>query len=69
MEKQLFSTKEAAKYLGLHRQTIWYHITNKHIFPAKVGNSRVFTRAQLDEFNATRRKPGRPRAVQEEKES
>lgn len=65
MEQQLFGTKDATEYLGLSVQGIWYHITNEHIFPTKVGNSLVFTRAQLDEFQATRRKPGRPKAVKE----
>lgn len=65
MEQQLFGTKDAAVYLDLTRQGLWYHITNEHIFPTKVGSSLVFTRAQLDEFQATRRKPGRPKAVEE----
>lgn len=66
METQLFSTKDAAVYLGLSRQGLWYHITNKHIFPWKIGNSLVFTQAQLEKFDATRRGPGRPKIVKEE---
>ena len=65
-EKQLFSTKKAAEYLGMTRGGLWYHIQKKHIFPWKVGQSLVFTKAQLDEFNASRRPPGRPKSTQEE---
>ena len=66
MENQLFSTKEAAAYLELTVSGLWYHILHKHIFPWKIGATLVFTKAQLDEFNANRRPVGRPKSTQED---
>ena len=66
MEKQMFSTKDAAAYLEMTVAGLWYHIQLKHISPQKIGATLVFTKAQLDEFNASRRPPGRPKSVQEE---
>lgn len=52
---------EAAEYLGLAVVTIKYHIYQAgNLSPRKIGKTLIFTREQLDEFNATRRRPGRP---------
>ncbi len=58
---KIFSTREAAEYLGVAVSTLKYHVYHSHITPQKVGHSLVFTKAQLDDFEATRRNPGRPR--------
>ena len=59
---KLYSTAEAAEYLDLSLAAIKYHIYRARTLKAhRVGNSLVFTQEQLDEFNKTRRPPGRPR--------
>jgi len=57
---RLYSTKEAAAYLDMTIQGVWYHIQHGHLAPEKVGKTLVFTQAQLDEFQALRRPAGRP---------
>jgi hypothetical protein len=58
----IYGTEQAAEYLGLSVPGVKYHVyTTKRLTPQLVGKSLVFTREQLDEFNATRRGPGRPR--------
>jgi hypothetical protein len=66
LDDGLLSTAEAADYLGLGVPAIKYHIYQGNIEPQRIGNSLVFTQAQLDLFKATRRKPGRPRKTQGE---
>ena len=63
---KLYSTQEAAEYLGLSLSALKYHIhTAGNLTPQKVGNSLVFTQEQLDQFQATRRGPGRPKTKEE----
>ena len=59
---KIYSTKEAAKYLGITVSGIWSHIQAGHIIPQKVGKTLVFTQDQLDQFQATRKPAGRPKA-------
>ncbi len=60
-DKNLYSTKEAAEYLDLTVATLKYHVHKAgNITPRKIGNSFVFTRAQLDQFKSQRRQQGRP---------
>lgn len=59
--KNIFSSTEAAEYLGISLPALKYHIRLKHVKPEMVGNSLVFTRKQLDKFKSTKRPPGRPR--------
>lgn len=49
---KLYSTKEAAEYLGIHPQSLKYHMyTMQHIAPdAELAGSLVFTQETLDEF-------------------
>jgi DNA-binding transcriptional MerR regulator len=58
---ELYSTKEAAQELGITVAGLWYHIQAGNIHPSKIGKTLVFTQAQLDEFQATRRPAGRPK--------
>jgi hypothetical protein len=62
-EKDLFSTAEAARYLGLSLATVKYHIhTMGNLKPdAKVGPALVFRRTTLDRFLKEKRGPGRPK--------
>lgn len=58
----LFSTEEAARYLKMSVANVKHHVhTRGNLAGQKVGNSLVFTADELDHFQATRRKPGRPR--------
>jgi|GEM_PF-4670647 len=58
----IFSTEEAAKYLGISLSTMKYHIhVAGNLKGQLVGNSRVFAREELDTFKETKRGPGRPR--------
>ena len=60
--RDLFSTRGAAKYLGLSAPAIRYHVyKSKRLHPEKIGGSLVFTQKELDRFQATKRPPGRPR--------
>ena len=60
--KEIYSTKEAAEYLGLSVQGIKHHIyTSGDLVPdAKIGRNLVFTKATLDNFESQKRTPGRP---------
>lgn len=67
-EPELFSIQDAAEYLGISRSQM-----KKYIHPVNrvggriVGNSRIFTRRELDKFNAVERRPvGRPSAEDSE---
>ena len=62
---KLYSTQEAAAYLGITISGMWYHIKRRHLVPEKIGKTLVFTRAQLDAFQARRRPAGRPSRVVE----
>ena len=61
-DQTLFSTAEAADYVGISRQGLKYHVhVAGNLTPdAKVGHALVFTRETLDRFLARRRPPGRP---------
>lgn len=63
----LFSTAQAADYLGLSLSAIKYHVHKAgNLIPQRIGNSLVFTQEQLDHFKATRRRPGRPKRTEGE---
>lgn len=60
---QIFSTVEAAEYLGVSVPTVKYHLyVAKDLEPdTELGGRLVFTKATLDHFNEhVRREPGRP---------
>lgn len=60
--ENLFSTKEAAEYLGMNEGQMKYHVfTAKNIKGQMIGNSMVFTKEELDRFKTTRKPQGRPR--------
>lgn len=62
MPQDYYGINEAAKYLGLSVSALKYHIfESKTLKPQKIGHSFIFTQAQLDEFKATKRSPGRPK--------
>jgi len=59
----LYSTNEAARYLGFSRRGLQHHIyVTKLLHPQHIGRTLVFTRDDLDLFRSlARRRPGRPR--------
>ena len=58
---QIYSTREAAAYLGISVPALKFYIRQGRLQPAKVGHSLVFTQNQLDAFKPTMRPSGRPR--------
>lgn len=57
----LYSTKDAAEYLNLSVAAVKYHIRERNLKGQLIGNSIVFTQDELDNFNSTKRPPGRPK--------
>ncbi len=58
---QIYSVAEAADYLGLSVPAVKHHVYNTGTLLGTLkGNSRVFTKAELDAWSAQRRGPGRP---------
>ncbi len=58
---RLYTTGEAAEYLGLSVAAIKYHVHTAHtLTPQKVGHSLVFSGHELDTFKSIKRSPGRP---------
>lgn len=50
-ETKLFSTQEAAGYVGVSLRTLKYYVYNKKMIePLTVGHSLVFTKAMLDDL-------------------
>ena len=64
MADNLYSTKAAAKYIGLSVAGVKYHIREGNLKGQLVGNSLVFTQDELDNFKSTKRPPGRPKKEQ-----
>lgn len=57
----LFSTGEAASYLGYAEDTIRRYIYRGLINSAKLGNSLVITKSECDRFKREKRSAGRPK--------
>ena len=60
---KLYTTKEAAEYLGIAVATVKYHLYQAEDLKAdaKVGGRLVFTQETLDHFaEEIKRRPGRP---------
>lgn len=67
MPKKLYSTAEAANYLGISVSALKYHIYfAEDIAGQLVGRTLVFTEDELEKFNNTRRPQGRPRKEKSE---
>jgi len=62
-QERLYSTAEAAEYLGLSVSAVKYHVhVAGNLRPRKIGGHLVFTLAHLEHFLDTRRGPGRPKS-------
>ena len=63
MPERLFSTAEAAEYLGLKVETVKYHLYQSGHLKADIvlGRTLGFYQSTLDQFKATVPPPGRPR--------
>lgn len=63
MADTFFSTKEAARFLGVKPETVRYHVyVVKDLVPDRmVGKSLIFYQSTLETFKASKRSSGRPR--------
>lgn len=61
--EEIYTVTAAAAYLGLSVSGIKYHVHKvKDLTPdRKVGNTLIFSRATLDVFAESKRRPGRPK--------
>jgi len=60
-DNRLYSTREAAAYLGLKEETVKYHVyVSSSLHPERVGSSLVFTEEELERFKRDRRPAHRP---------
>lgn len=58
MADKLYTTAEAAKAVGVSRQTLQTWIAEGKIKPPKlIGATRVWSQAQVDELKLQRKKP------------
>ena len=59
----VFTTKEAAAYLGMTVRGVEYHVFEaRDLRPDRiVGTVAIYSKETLDDFQKRRRKPGRPR--------
>ena len=66
MPERLFSTAEAANYLGLKVETVKYHLYQSGHLKADIvlGRTLGFYQSTLDRFKATVPLPGRPRKTE-----
>jgi len=57
MAEKLFTTAEAAEAIGVSRQTLQTWIAEGKVeAPKMVGNTRVWSKSQVDELKRNRRK-------------
>jgi excisionase family DNA binding protein len=60
--QRVYSTEQAAEYLGVSVPTVKHHVHNlKDLAGDKVGPTLYFTQDELDRFKAQRRPRGRPK--------
>lgn len=66
--ERIYSTREAAEYVGLSIFTLRHHIFERGdlIADTKKGNRLLFTRQTLDRWKKTRLSGGRPRKPKSE---
>lgn len=56
----VFTTREAADYLGLAEDTVRQYIHRGLIFAKKIGSINVVTRSECERYKRDRRPPGNP---------
>ena len=61
-DEKLYTTPEAAQYLGMPLDSVRRHIQRGNIRPMKkrVGQNYLITESELDRFNENRRPRGNP---------
>lgn len=60
MTDKLYSVADAAKYLGLSRQGVKWHVYQTRLLRGQLlGKTLVFTQDELDHFKTLDIKPGR----------
>lgn len=69
MSEFLYSLKEAARYLGISVATVKYHVYKSGLLTGQViGNTRIFTKSELDAFKNANYKPGWKKGRKRKKE-
>ena len=58
MAEEMMSTKEVAKYLGIHEKQVYALIKSKKIPSTRVTGKWVFPRKLIDEWIESNAKPG-----------
>ncbi len=66
MEEKLYDTVEAAVFLGLSRESVSRLVLVGKLPSQKFGRARLIREADLIDFKAIERKPGRPSKPKEE---
>jgi len=57
MAEKLYSTGDAARAIGVSRQTLQTWIAEGKVqAPSKIGNTRIWTKSQVDELKRNRPK-------------
>lgn len=56
----VFTTREAAEYLGLAEDTVRQYVNRGVIFAKKAGNMNLVTKSECDRYKRDRRPPGNP---------
>ena len=57
---EVFTTREAANYLGYAEDTVRRYVYRSLIRAEKFGNSLLITKAECDRFKREKRGPGNP---------
>jgi excisionase family DNA binding protein len=59
----LFSTGEAAKFLGLTEKTIRTYVARGKLHPMRVGQTLVFPKKECERYNLEKLPQGKPKKV------
>ena len=57
----LFSTSEAATFLGLTEKTIRTYVARGKLHPMRVGQTLVFPRKECERYKVEKLPPGKPK--------
>lgn len=66
MDEEYLNYDQAASYLGVHRSRIYQLVAEKRI-GRTIAGFLVFTRGELDEYKAQKKKAGRPKGTRTRK--
>lgn len=58
--RDVYTSETAADYLGITKDGVNYHQKKGHLVGRLLGHTRIYTKDELDHFNAHRKSAGRP---------